>query len=74
MGILSIFKRKPEWEYGTFRDGKRARRNTKTGAVQFVMWMAGEQGHSEDYWINSDSSWWSTFVPVSPSTAQKEET
>lgn len=53
-----------KYEYGTaYTNNRRARRNKKTGAVQFIMWKAGEQGHEVDYWINFDSYWWDTFVP-----------
>lgn len=51
-----------EWEYGTCKD-RRARRNRRTGAVQFVLWDAGEQGHRNDYWHNFDSYWWDLFLP-----------
>lgn len=64
MTLFGLFSSKPEWVPGSFRDGKRARRHRKTGVVQFVMWNAGEQGHAEDYWINADRYWWSTFVPA----------
>lgn len=52
---------KNKWEYGTC-NGRNARRNKKTGAVQFVLWEAGEAGHTVDYWHNFDSSWWSSFI------------
>lgn len=51
------------YEYGTFRKGERARRNTTTGEVQFILWKAGEDGHDTDMWHAADSSWWGTFVP-----------
>jgi hypothetical protein len=50
---------RPEWEYGTCK-GKIARRG-KEGNVQFVMWKAGEQGHTEDYWVDYSSYWWTAF-------------
>jgi len=37
------------WQHGTVR-GKPARRQRITGECQFVLWKAGEQGHTEDYW------------------------
>lgn len=49
------------FEYGTLNN-KKARRHTVNKNVQFVLWKKGEQGHTEDYWINSDSSWWSGFI------------
>jgi hypothetical protein len=51
-----------EWEAGTLR-GSPARRHRKTGECQFVLWQAGEQGHTADHWIRFDSSWWSQFLP-----------
>jgi hypothetical protein len=51
-----------EWEYGMCH-GRRARRNRKSGAVQFVLWKGGEQGHRFDYWHDFDSSWWPLFLP-----------
>lgn len=57
-------KVKPEWEYGTAGDPRKlARRNTRDGRVQMLLWPAGKQGHTSDYWHNFDSSWWSTFLP-----------
>ena len=53
-----------EWEYGTAGlPPYRARRHRKTGDVQFVLWEAGQQGHTEDYWINFSSFWYHTFKP-----------
>lgn len=40
---------KPLYEYGQCHE-RRARRNRLTGDVEFVLWKAGEQGHTEDYW------------------------
>lgn len=50
------------WEYGTCNN-RLSRRHKKTGAVQFILWEAGEQGHDTDFWINFDSSWWTNFIP-----------
>jgi hypothetical protein len=55
------------WEYGTCA-GKKARRHTGNGNVQFVLWRKGDQkevdgiGHLEDKWVDFDRSWWSLFV------------
>ena len=55
------------WEYGTC-EGKKARRHTVNGNVQFVLWRKGDQkevdgiGHLEDKWVDFDRSWWSLFV------------
>ena len=55
------------WEYGTCA-GKKARRHTANGNVQFVLWRKGDQkevdgiGHLEDKWVDFDRSWWSLFV------------
>lgn len=49
------------WEHGTCND-RPARRHMIHGNVQFVFWEKGEQGHTEDYWHNFDSSWWKSFV------------
>lgn len=48
------------WEYGVCNN-MRARRNRLTGAVQFILWKAGEQGHEKDYWQTFERSWWSLF-------------
>jgi hypothetical protein len=37
------------WEYGAV-NGRPARRHILTGECQFVLWKAGKQGHTEDYW------------------------
>jgi hypothetical protein len=57
------------WQYGLI-DGLRGptgdyyRRNRFTGAVQFVIWKAGEQGHAKDFWINADDYWLPKFQPA----------
>lgn len=50
------------WVYGTCR-GHVARRHRRTGEVEFVLWKAGEHGHSVDFWIGMDPYWWDQFVP-----------
>lgn len=50
------------WVYGRC-NGVSARRHKKNGNVQFVLWTAGEQGHTEDYWHNFDNYWWRDFKP-----------
>jgi hypothetical protein len=67
MGVFGWFNRKPEpeWIMGTAGQNKTpARKHRAKGNVQFVLWKAGEQGHSEDYWHDMDSSWWPTFAPA----------
>ena len=59
--LLIAFKKINRYEYGFFREGQKARRDRITGAVQFILWNAGEQGHDKDFWYNSDPSWWGTF-------------
>ena len=49
------------WEYGTCND-RPARKHKIKGNVQFILWNKGEQGHSEDFWINFDSSYWDSFI------------
>jgi len=53
------------FEYG-FCKGELARRNKKTGAVEFILWKSGERGHTEDYWHPFDSYWWSMFKTEQP--------
>ncbi len=55
-----------QWEYGTV-NGEPARRHRRSGAVQFVLWKAGEQGHAVDYWHDFHSFWWPSFTPDSSS-------
>lgn len=52
---------KPLYEYGFVGDTP-ARRNRKTGEVQFVLWKAGEQGHKEDFWHKFGNGWEKQFV------------
>lgn len=61
--LRKLFRKKPEWEYGTCNK-QVARRRIKKGNVQFIMWKAGEQGHTEDFWINFDPWWWDKFVLI----------
>lgn len=55
------------WEYGTCNN-RVARRHKVNKNVQFVLWEKGEQkevdgiGHTEDKWVNFDSSWWGGFT------------
>ncbi len=56
----NLFKEKPKYEYGTIEiqvehgfNGKKrlsARKEIKTGNVEFMMWKAGENGHTEPYY------------------------
>ena len=55
-----ILMKNPFWQYGTCRN-RVARRHRIKGNVQFVLWKAGEHGHTKDYWYNFDSYWWSHF-------------
>ena len=48
------------WVYGAC-NGLIARKHSKKGNVQFVLWKAGEQGHEEDFWIDFDQSHWPLF-------------
>ena len=57
--VLSL-RRNPLYEYGTCRVHP-ARRNRKSGEVQFVLWEAGEQGHEVDFWHRMDPSHWYKF-------------
>ena len=67
--LRRIFQRKPRYVYGrVFRpdDGharKGVRLDTETGRVQFVLWKAGEQGHTEDYWHDMGYGWELFFIP-----------
>lgn len=68
--VVSYFKKKAhqrEWTYGHAGPNmSRARRNRK-GEVQFVMWKAGEHGHTEDRWLAMNTYWWPSFQPDKPS-------
>lgn len=58
------FKKKDNWIYGHVCGRTTpARKHRKKGNVQFILWKAGQQGHTEDYWHDYDSSWWALFVP-----------
>ena len=60
--MLGWLRRKAEWQYGTAGKHRTpARRNTRNGRVQFVLWKAGEHGHATDYWHDFDRAWWPTF-------------
>lgn len=57
-----------QWIYGTLHKpgdtstNRPCRKCPKTGEVQFILWWAGEQGHTEHYWHATDSYWWPHFV------------
>lgn len=51
-----------KYEYGTISNGTKARRNVRTGEVEFELWKPGEQGHADGYWHIVGSGWETTFV------------
>ena len=51
------------WQTGKFHDNN-ARRNVFTGEVQFVLWKAGEQGHTKDYYHRVGNGWEKEFIPA----------
>lgn len=61
--LASLFKPDYIWEYGECRERK-ARRHKLSGNVQFVIWQAGEHGHTSDYWVDFNSWWWKEFKPI----------
>lgn len=62
MGLFNrLFRRKPEYIYGTAGNNHRPARKHKSGRVEFVMWKAGEHGHQHDYWFPYHPNWWPTF-------------
>ncbi len=71
LGRLVRFAAKQNKErfiYGVIQRGSepvrcKARLDTKTNRVQFVLWKAGEQGHEEDYWHNMGCGWENHFKP-----------
>jgi hypothetical protein len=48
------------WVYGIC-NGQKARKHKIKGNVQFVLWKAGEKGHTKDYWHDFENGWWSEF-------------
>jgi hypothetical protein len=65
--LFKLFKRKPRYIYGRVEreDGayrSNVRMDTRSGRVQFILWRAGEQGHSEDYWHDMGSGWERYFI------------
>ncbi len=51
-----------EWEPGTCK-GSRARRHRTTGAVEVVLWKAGERAQASDFWIALYPTHWAAFIP-----------
>ena len=39
------------YHFGTLGNGLPARRNRMTGVVCFVLWKAGQHGHTKDFWF-----------------------
>lgn len=63
-----MFNRKPKHVYGVILNKddtvrNKARINRKTGDVEFMLWKAGEQGHTEDFWHRMGSGWETMFQP-----------
>lgn len=53
-------KRNSRYIYGKV-NGVKARKDTKDGCVQFVLWKAGEMGYESDFWHNFEPSHWQYF-------------
>ena len=51
-----------DYEMGTL-DGFKARRIKGTNSIEFVLWKAGEQGHTKDYWATAGAGHEDKFVP-----------
>lgn len=70
--IWRLFRRKPRYVYGrVYRpaDGHSrspVRLDTQTGRVQMILWKAGQQGHTDDYWHEMGAGWEEFFVPDPP--------
>ena len=60
-GIQNILKRQ-HWIYGTCNEVS-ARRHTRNGNVQFILWKKGESGHYADFWHDMEKSHWDGFKP-----------
>ena len=56
--VKKFFSKNPnkDWKEGTFH-GRRAKYNYKTDQMRYVYWKAGENFHTEDFWIVADKSW-----------------
>lgn len=65
-GISMINDRPETYIYGTClhseTNSRFRARKTKSGDIEFVMWKAGEQGHTEDYWLKIDDRFKKTFI------------
>jgi hypothetical protein len=53
---------RPTYECGRI-GALRSRRHRYTGEVQFILWHAGEQGHTTDYWHRMGDGWANYFIP-----------
>ena len=83
--FLSRIWRASVWEYGRIitdtptmfgdrMDPNRVhRRHRFKHNVQFVLWRAGEQGHTEDYWHDMNEFWWEFFVKDEAVTLTNQE-
>ena len=59
------------YEYGVVKTdefGNETQARRKGRKIQFILWKAGEHGHTEDYWHDMGAGWWDKF------TAQPKET
>jgi len=66
--LRKLFKRPPRYVYGRVErpDGHKTnpvRLDLNTGRVQFILWPAGQQGHSVDYWHDMGYGWENWFIP-----------
>ena len=72
MASVNWLPPRKKYEYGWGGSaGRLARRELKTGAVEFILHVAGTQGFTEDYWHPFDSSWWPKFQPFNEQGSSK---
>lgn len=65
----NVRRKEAQWEYGVVSSErlssvKSARRHRKNGNVQFILYKAGQEGYSSDFWVDFDKYWWKFFKPT----------
>lgn len=64
--LASMFRRRPRYQPGTIF-GRPARRDRRTGAIEFVLHpkgkRVGDYVYAEDWWCGFNPYWWKDFKP-----------
>jgi hypothetical protein len=82
--LLKVFPSKgPRYTYGRIArppaypsdrpySKEQVRLDNSTGRVEFIIWEAGEQGHTEVYWQSMGEGWVKFFTPYTVQPTEEQ--